>query len=151
MGHFVLSTEFRTDPDPLKRLLWSPGLFETVTDPAMEFELIAAPPTVSAGEEISFSVLAGGFRQILRHRWTTVTDDRIVAEQVSGPMQSWVHIQSLAPVDSGCRLTDEIRFDPPSGVLGMMVTEEAIRDSLQQTMSTRHRLIAEYLAAQQPA
>ena len=148
MGQFTLTTEFSGSAKRLRELLGTPGMFEEINDPDMEFELVAAPREVTEGEEITFAIVTGGIRQILRHRWTTVNELLIVAEQVEGPTQSWHHTQRIAATSGGCSLTDSITFEPPGGVLGFMVTEDAIAASLEQSTGVRHRLIAQYLDAQ---
>lgn len=151
MAQFQLSAEFNCAPATLRELLGAPGNFETITDPSMEFELIAAPREVTVGEEIAFAIVTGGIRQVLRHRWITVNDSQIVVEQVEGPTEAWHHDQTIASSPGGCTLTETITFEPPGGMLGLMVTEAAILESLQRTTAVGHQLIAEHLIARQPA
>ena len=151
MAQFNLSAEFNCSPSTLRNLLGAPGNFEAITDPEMQFELIAAPREVTVGEEIAFAIVTGGFRQVLRHRWITVNDLQIVVEQVEGPTEAWHHDQTISPSQGGCILTESITFEPPGGMLGFMVTEAAILESLQRTTAVGHQLIAEQLIARQPA
>jgi len=150
MAQFTLSAEFNCTLATLRELLGAPGNFEAINDPSMEFELIAAPREVATGEEITFAIATSGIRQILRHRWVTVNDSQIVVEQVEGPTEAWHHEQTISECPNGCKLTETITFEPPGGMLGFMVTEDAILESLEQTTAVRHQLIAEQLIAQQP-
>ncbi len=149
MAQFTLSAEFECSPVALREYLGATANFALITDPELEFELVEAPELVAVGAEIAFSVLAGGIRQVLRHRWITVTDLQITAEQVMGPAQSWLHDQTLSPTPRGCELTETITFEPPGGMLGFMVTEDAILQSLSRGTAVRHELIARQLIAEQ--
>lgn len=149
MGQFTLSAQFECCPTTLREYLGSVSNFPLITDPELEIEIIEAPEVVTEGEEIAFSIITGGFRQVLRHRWTTVSDSRIVAEQVLGPTKSWYHDQTISAAAGGCSLKETITFEPPGGMLGFVVTEDAILESLSSGTAIRHRLIAEQLIAGQ--
>lgn len=149
MGQFSLSAKFECSPVTLREYLGSTANFPLITDPELEFEIVEAPELVTAGSEIAFSIITGGIRQVLRHRWTTVTETQIVAEQVIGPTESWYHNQTVQPASGGCELHETIIFEPPGGMLGFMVTEDAILQSLRSGTSIRHELIARQLIAEQ--
>ena len=151
MGQFILSAQFECCPATLREYLGSVSNFLLITDPELEIEIIESPEVVTAGEEISFSIVTSGFRQVLRHRWTTVTDSQIVAEQVMGPTQSWHHAQTILAAAGGCSLEETITFEPPGGMLGFVVTEDGILESLSTGTAIRHQLIAEQLIAEQLA
>jgi ligand-binding SRPBCC domain-containing protein len=149
MGQFILAAKFDCSPSTLRDFIGVTSNFPLITDPDLEFEIMEAPEVVTAGAEIEFSIITGGFRQVLRHRWSTVNTSRIVAEQVMGPTQSWHHEQIVREASGGCELTETITFEPPGGMLGFVVTESAILESLQRGTTIRHQLIAELLSAGQ--
>ncbi|MEO2032757.1 MAG: hypothetical protein ABGZ35_11795 [Planctomycetaceae bacterium] len=149
MGQFTLSAQFECCPATLRDYLGSVSNFPLITDPKLAIEIIESPEVVTAGAEITFAIITGGFRQVLRHRWTTVTDSQIVAEQVLGPTQSWHHDQTISATAGGCTLRETIIFEPPGGMLGFVVTEDAILESLGSGTAMRHQLIAEQLIAGQ--
>lgn len=149
MGQFTLSAQFDCSPATLRDYLGATANFPSITDPELEFEIVEAPEFVTAGAEIAFSIIMGGIRQVLRHRWTTVSDSQIVAEQLIGPTESWVHDQTVQASPGGCELRETILFEPPGGMLGFMVTEDAILQSLTSGTTIRHELIARQLIAEQ--
>ena len=151
MGQFTATAEFNCPPSALRDLLGDPCKFEASTDPDAEFELIAAPRRATVGEELAFSIVTGGFRQVLRHRWVVVDDLEITVEQVDGPTQSWRHAQVITETPTGCTLTETMTFEPPPGMLGFVVTEAAIMKSLEAGTAVRHQLLGEQLVASQPA
>ncbi|MCH2201161.1 MAG: hypothetical protein MK102_04270 [Fuerstiella sp.] len=149
MGQFSLSANFEYTPTTLRDYLGTVSNIPLITDPDLEIEIMEAPEVVTAGEEISFSIMTGGFRQVLKHRWTTVTDSQIVTEQVMGPAQSWEYTQTISATAGGCLLQETVLFEPPGGMLGVLVTEATILESLNTGTAIRHRLITEQLIAGQ--
>ncbi len=149
MGQYTLSAQFDCSAATLRDYLGVISNFPLITDPVLEIEIIEAPEFVAAGEEISFSLITGGFRQVMRHRWTTVSDTQIIAEQIMGPTRTWQHEQTISAVPDGCRLAERITFEPPGGMLGFVITENSIAESLHSGTPIRHQLIAEQLIASQ--
>lgn len=149
MGQFTLSATFECAPTTLRDYLGTTANFPSITDPDLEFEIVEAPEVVTQGQEIAFAIITSGIRQVLRHRWTIVNELQITAEQVMGPTQSWLHDQIIVPTAEGCELQETINFEPPGGMLGFVVTEEAILESLVHGTTIRHQLIAQQLIAEQ--
>jgi len=145
MGKFSLTTTLPCSAATLREYLSDPGNLPSITDPEVELEVAAAPAVATEGEEIEFSILACGLRQRMRHRWVTVTDSLIVVEQVDGPTRSWRHEQEIRTCAEGCALTDRYLFEPPGGMMGRIVTEEAITEMLTDSTALRHELLAEML------
>ena len=145
MAEFTLNTKFSCSAAALREFLGDPGNLPAITDPDVELEVAEAPVFATEGEEIEFSILAFGFRQRMRHRWVTVTETLIVAEQVDGPTRSWRHEQEVVPAADGCVLTDRYLFEPPGGMMGKIVTEEAITEMLTGSTALRHQLLKEVL------
>tara|TARA_Y100000994_G_C15410410_1_gene325611 strand:- start:16 stop:471 length:456 start_codon:yes stop_codon:yes gene_type:complete len=151
MGQFTLSAKFDCSPSVLREYLGVISNIEFITDPDLEIEIIESPILVTANAEIAFSLITGGFRQVLRHRWTTVTDTQIVAEQIMGPTKSWIYDQTISASENGCALRETVVFEPPGGMLGFVFTEDNIMESLTSGTALRHKLLAEQLIAQQSA
>ena len=129
----------------MRTCLGNPANLPYITDPELNLQVIEAPEAVAEGKEIEFSIDAGGFPQRIRQRWVTVTDQQIVAEQVKGPTQSWRHEQKIAAAPEGCSLTETILFEPPSGMLGYLLTEDMIRKSLETSTAIRMELLTQQL------
>jgi ligand-binding SRPBCC domain-containing protein len=151
MGQFTLSAQFDCSAAILREFLGVISNFPLITDPDLEIEIIESPVLVAADAEIAFSLITGGFRQVLRHRWTTVTETQIVAEQIMGPTKFWIHDQTISASENGCTLQETIDFEPPGGMLGFVFTENAIMESLNNGTAIRHELLAEQLIAEQSA
>ncbi|MFM8477411.1 MAG: hypothetical protein ACKOEO_16640, partial [Planctomycetaceae bacterium] len=64
-----------------------------------------------------------------------------------GPLPVWRHRQILEVLgEQECRLTDEVAFETPGGLLRFVLTEERIRESLESGMSYRYEALAERVA-----
>lgn len=101
---------------------------------------------MTVGEEIEFRIMAYGFKQRATHIYTLAEDLLIEERQLEGPLRQWYHRQHLQQTPSGLTLlTDTIEFEPPGGMLGFMLTESRILESLQDGFSTRYELMAELI------
>ena len=146
MGQFSSTATFPCTPEALRSYLGNPANLPNITDPELNLQVLEAPDTVAEGEEIEFSIHAWGFPQRIRHRWVTVTDQQIIVEQVEGPTESWRHEQTITAAPEGCLLTETISFEPPGGMLGYILTEDAIRQSLESGTAIRIELLTRQLA-----
>lgn len=142
MAEFQMTSNLPCSAEALRAFLGAPANLPNITDPDMELEVLEAPEVVTEGAEIEFSIMAFGFAQRMRHRWIKVTDHLIVAEQVDGPARSWRHEQEITDAEDGCVLTDRFQFEPPGGMMGRVITADAIAQSLAASTETRHRLLA---------
>lgn len=128
----------------LREFLGRPANLPSVTDPDLELKILSAPEVVASGEKIEFRIMAYGFRQRATNIYTTITETEIAEVQLEGPLRAWSHRQLFASLDDGqTQLTDEIEFEPPGGMLGFMLTEERIRESLADGMRARYEALAD--------
>lgn len=144
MPAFQASQIIQCPAASLRQFLGCPANLPLVSDPELQLEIISAPPLVTAGERIEFRIMAYGFRQRAIHIYQNVTDDEISEHQLEGPLRSWTHRQLFTSLnDSECVLEDSIEFTPPGGMLGFMMTESRILESLEQGMNERYSAITE--------
>jgi len=112
----------------------------------MELEILNAPAMVTKGEKIEFRISALGFKQKATHEYQVCEIDEIVESMVDGVLRRWVHRQKLEQLESGhCRLTDEIEFEPPGGMLGFVLTEDRIRENISEGMEHRYSTLKELI------
>lgn len=147
MPEFASSCHLLCSAAELREYLGATANLTATSDPELELEIMAAPECISEGDEIEFRITAHGFKQRMRHRYVTVSDREIVAEQVDGPAKSWIHRQAIQSESSGCELLDEVTFEPPGGMLGFIMTEDRIRESLQQGMDFRYETLQNLFGA----
>ena len=94
--------------------------------------------------------LAVGTIVIVRSRigpvWVTIESEHVeydrdrmfVDEMRRGPFASWRHRHLFFEDPDGCRLRDEIDYEPPLGVLGRLADRIVIRPRLRRLFDYRH-------------
>lgn len=132
----------------LREYLGTPANLPEISDPEIELEILAAPDVVAEGAEITFRITAIGLKQKMTHRYEKVTDTEIIEALTDGVMPSWKHRQLIEAVsDNECRLTDEITFDPPGGMMKFIMSEERILENIDQGMRYRYDTLLELAEA----
>lgn len=130
----------------LRDFLGTTANIPEVSDPELELVVLDAPDQVTPGAVIEFRISAYGFKQKIKHKYISVTDSEIVAEQLDGPTKAWVHRQSIVSTgESTCELTDHIEFEPPGGMLGYVMTAAKIIESIKEGMEFRYVTLQEKL------
>lgn len=148
MPTFVSSAELECPSTALRGFLGRPENLPKISNPELKLEIVSAPVEVTVGELIQFRIMAFGFRQRATHQYLEVTDLTIVESQTDGPMRAWTHAQRIDVLsETRCRLTDEVTFERPGGMLSFVLTEERIRESLEEGMALRYEALQELIAA----
>lgn len=99
--------------------------------------------------ELSFKAM-GSPIQILLEIIEVVENERIVVQQVKGPFRRWVHEQRFTDADNEqTLLTNIIDFDPPGGLLGILVTRKQVMVHLEEWVGSGHEVLRKTLAEEQ--
>lgn len=148
MPQSTTSVQLQCSAETLRSFLGQTCNLPEISDPELDLEILEAPDQISEGATIEFRVSAYGFKQRITHKWTAVSDTEIVAEQIDGPTRKWIHTQTIKPTgDTSCELTDQIEFEPPGGMLGFVMTEAKVLDSINDGMDFRYETLQEMLEA----
>lgn len=146
MPEVVCSTNLKCNASTLREYLGNTSNLKHITDPDMNLKIVSADEVIEEGSEIEFQVSTYGIKQTMKHRYTAVSETLIQSEQLEGPTRSWLHqviIQDTA--DGNCKLTDKISFEPPGGMMGFVMTEAKIKESILEGMESRYESLAEIL------
>ncbi|MFM7058258.1 MAG: hypothetical protein ACKO2P_15175 [Planctomycetota bacterium] len=147
MPQFTASTILMCSAAGLRGFLGRPANLPQISDPDIELEILSAPELVTPGEKIVFRVTAMGLRQRMTHEYLLAEDLQIHESLIEGPLPVWRHRQILEVLsEQQCRLTDEVVFETPGGLLRFVLTEERIRESLESGMMYRYAALAERAA-----
>jgi ligand-binding SRPBCC domain-containing protein len=123
--------------------LTTPKTIETISPDAMGLSYVSTPPVYHLGAKIEFKLISFGQVQKITHE--VIQFDRpdiFVESMINGPMPRWIHthrFESRGPEETV--VIDEIEFDPPAGLLGFLITEGRILDSLEKGFDERQRLL----------
>lgn len=111
-----------------------PANMQAIAPPEMDMVFVTAPETIELGSKLVFKVRGFGIVQEFEHEIVEFQPQRSFREKMlRGPLPKWVHDYILEPADNDLVvLINRVEFDPPSGLLGMIVTEQRVRDQLHE-------------------
>ena len=148
MPEVVCSTDLNCSAATLREYLGESINLRKITDPEMNLKIVSADDVIQEGSEIEFQVSTYGIKQTMKHRYTKVTDTLIQSEQLEGPTRSWVHQVIMESTgDNTCKLTDQIEFEPPGGMMGFVMTAAKIHESITEGMEYRYESLDRILGA----
>jgi ligand-binding SRPBCC domain-containing protein len=143
MSVFEASVELACSPEVAFEFLAQPENIRLITPSAVMLVFDAAPPRLSLGARMEFRVQSMGVVRSAVHEVTEWDSPRrFVERQVSGPLGEWEHEHLFEKTATGVRVTDRITFSPPSGLLGLVVNDRKIRESLEEGFEHRHHELA---------
>lgn len=112
--------------------------------PDLHLTLLDAPEQVTLGSRVRVKISRWGLPQQLTGEVTVFEPGvRFVEEQREGPFRHWVHSHLFEPVAGGVRVADRIDFEPPGGVLGMLMSAGLIERELQEMFAYRRQRLCE--------
>jgi ligand-binding SRPBCC domain-containing protein len=75
----------------------------------------------------------------------------LVEEQREGPIHRWQHTRPFEPREGGTRVTEAIEYEPPGGMLGLLLTAEAVEADLSRAYAWRAGKVIELLSPAPPS
>lgn len=138
MAVFETTVQLAATAEEVFDFLAQPKNVELLAPPGTEVTIIDAPEIVAVGSFVEFEVAGLGPKQRMVHEITAVErPHRIVEQQYEGPFGSFEHTTELQDTDGTLALTDRITFDPPTGLMGFLITEKRIRSMLAEGYAFR--------------
>jgi ligand-binding SRPBCC domain-containing protein len=117
-----------------------------VSPPELHLRLVEAPELVERGSRIVLQGRRLGIPQRLVSEITTLVPDvLLVDEQKEGPLRKWAQTHRFDKVPEGTRVTFQIDYEPPGGMLGFVVTAAAIDKELRWLFAYRTQKLHELL------
>ncbi len=106
--------------------------------------LTPSPIRMEKGALIDYTVRVAG----MRRRWTSIITEydaprRFVDEQSRGPYAFWHHTHIFEPSEGGTRITDEVRYAVPLGLIGQAANFIFVRNQLESIFRYRETVIRE--------
>lgn len=113
----------------------------------MPIEVISAPDVIAVGSAIKIKVKQWGIPQHIEARVVEVEPPVGFAdEQVKGPFARWLHTHRFEAVDDATtRVIDIVEFEPPTGLLALLLSEKRILEQLEEVFEERRRILPEIL------
>ncbi len=146
MAHFQTSSEFNVACSTLFELLVQPSQLERISPQDVNLCLVSGPRRMELGSVVTWKAKRSGIAQQMTVEVVEFEVNQVVViKQQKGPFRKWVHRQELHESDDGIVLKDEIEFEPPGGLLGLVVTEDWVRDDLKKNFAFRNEKLRDIL------
>jgi len=124
----------------------NPANLVKISPPELHMRLVEGPARIEVGSRVVIQGRRWGIPQRLVSEITAVeAPTQFTDTQVEGPFRKWVHTHRFEKVHGGTRVVDRIEFEPPGGMLGMMVTAASIERDLQWVFEFRTKKLKEIL------
>lgn len=153
MRCYTLRTE-QFVPAPLEHVFAffsRPENLEKITPAHLHFSILTPSPIkMRVGTSIDYRIRIRG----VPRRWRTLISyydppHRFVDEQLYGPYAKWVHRHTFTRVEGGTRITDEVEYAMPFGMIGRFVHWAFVRWELETIFSYRRTSIEQVFGARE--
>jgi ligand-binding SRPBCC domain-containing protein len=120
---------------------------EKLSPPDVGLKFVNPPAKLEVGTQFDFKMQAWGSVQTAKHEILQFERPTLYVEQaIRSPMKSYWHEHRFETNSAGQTvMTDRIEFSPPGGLLGLLVTESKILDSLEDGFYHRHEQLKKLL------
>ena len=145
MAVFETSINIACDTQTAFDFLCRPANHARISPPSLSLRFTDAPEVIVLGSHLTFEVTNIGQTQQITHEITAISEFAYTESQVDGPMRSWIHEHVVTHDAGGCAIIDRIEFEPPGGMLGFLVTENRIRETLQAGFEHSHPMMKQLL------
>jgi ligand-binding SRPBCC domain-containing protein len=123
-----------------------PANLIVMSPPDLHLKLVSGPERVQLGSRVKVQGGAWGFSLTVENEVTAFEPPhRFTDEQRQGPLGKWVHTHRFEEIPGGTRIVDRIEFASPTGMLGMLVTEDMIEKELEGVFEYREKKVRELL------
>lgn len=138
MHHYTATLEIARPVPELFAYFTKPANLVQFTPPDYHLELVTGPEVLALGERLVWQGRRWGVSQKIIQQVSLFDAEKlIVVEQKQGPFKRWVQAHHFEPTSAGTLILEKIEFDPPSGMLGFIVTANAIRKELENVAAFR--------------
>lgn len=131
----------------LFNFLTRPANVSRVSDPSLGIKFTSAPETLQLGSKVDFQIVT--FGQVVKSTHAIIEFQKpqlIVEQQVSGPMKAWTHRHIYTPAEGGVRKQDIVEFTLPGGLIGLLLSEDKVRDHLEDGFFYRDQKLRDLIA-----
>jgi ligand-binding SRPBCC domain-containing protein len=143
---FTAETILACPREKVWELLIRPTTLVQVSPPELNLRLIEAPELLHLGARIVIQGRRWGLSQRMVSVVTAFEPGLLlIDEQREGPFRSWVHTHRLEAISEGTRMTDQVDFEPPGGLLGFLVTARRVEQELAEMFRYRGRRFKDLL------
>jgi ligand-binding SRPBCC domain-containing protein len=115
-----------------------------LTPPELHLRIVDGPERLALGARLTLRGRRWGFSHQVESEITRFEPEtEFVDTQVKGPFQMWIHTHSFSAIPGGTRVRDAIDFEPPGGLLGLVVTARFVEKDLEGIFAYRAQKLRE--------
>jgi ligand-binding SRPBCC domain-containing protein len=113
--------------------------------PELHLEITSAPPLLEVGARLEFKGRRWGISRRSVLEIIALEEGKLLREvQRAGPFREWERVQRFEAVgEMATRLTDEVTFEPPGGMLGLVVNVAFVQRELAALFAYRKQRLHE--------
>ena len=140
-------TRLNCSPESLFDFLSHIANIPKVTDPKIGITFTSAPDIIEQGARLDFQIIT--FGQVVKSTHQIMEFDRpnlVIEQQIIGPMKSWVHRHEYHSVPEGVLMRDQVDFELPGGLIGLLLSESKVRDHLEDGFFYREQKLKELIS-----
>lgn len=119
--------------------LCRPANLPDLSQPDVRLTIVQAPEAIELGSRIQFAISVMGATVRSTHEIVMFeSPERFVEEQVEGPFKQWRHEHVFRPLGvQQVAIYDLIEYEPPGGMMGLILNEARIRAQLEEGFAHR--------------
>jgi len=147
MPHFEATQDFRRPIAEVFDFFRRPANLVRTSPPELHMQLAEGPEVLELGSRLVVKGRRWGVPQRIVSQVVEFQPDVSFTDvQVEGPFRQWRHLHRFEALpDGGTRVHDRIEFEPPGGVLGLVVTAGFIEKDLKWVFAYRQEKLRELL------
>jgi len=144
MPRYSTCLEIPRPVDEVFAFFTRPASLVALAPPELQAALVDGPELLHAGGRVTWKLRRWGMSQTIVYEVTALVEGKLITlEQRQGPLARWTQQQNFDPTSTGTRLSEEIEFEPPRGMLGRLVTEATVRADLDRLFAHRAQRLAD--------
>jgi ligand-binding SRPBCC domain-containing protein len=133
MPVFEYRTPLKASPQQVFDFILSPANLQAIAPPESNFVYVDPPQLIVLGTHLLCKIQAYGMVQQMKYEIVEMDPPKRYRENlVEGALKKWQHdyIVDAAP-EGAAVLTNRIEFEPPGGMMGLIVTADRIMEALE--------------------
>ena len=143
MPQFESRTSLNASQEQVFEYILRPANLQAVAPPETNFVYVNPPALIELGSRLVCKVQAYGMVQQMTYEIVElVSPERYREKMVDGPLQSWINDYIVEPTSNGgVTLINRIEFEPPAGMLGLIVNARRIIEALEDSFDDRGKAL----------
>ncbi len=121
-----------------------PRNLERVSPPDLNLRVVEGPERLFQGARVVVMGRRWGVPHRIVSEITAFTPDQSFTDtQVEGVFRRWVHAHRFEEVPGGTRVSDRIDYEPPGGMIGLVLTPAFLEQDLKRMHTYRAEKLRE--------